>query len=234
MEKNEAIFTQYKGLYPAFEEVFLERGTLIFPSNLEINLKDIDLSSIPEENYQMNATNFYVYISNRFYIHNIEEYEQTIDDILNKFTQLNLSENDITALQKFAYDFWLRLHLFTNEACLAKDEDFTVELLRRRSVITASLQSPAPAAQIITNIYNQNLRNSFDNNTYPENDSDEMNANKSQQKGISLMRNKPGLPPTIESIDESKLGIAGFTSVILVIALTIAFGIYLATNLFTQ
>ena len=45
MEKNEAIFTQYKGLYPAFEEVFLERGTLIFPSNLEINLKDIDLSS---------------------------------------------------------------------------------------------------------------------------------------------------------------------------------------------
>ena len=35
-----------------------------------------------------------LYISNHFYIHNIEEYEQTIDDILNKFTQLNLSEND--------------------------------------------------------------------------------------------------------------------------------------------
>lgn len=238
--QNEAIITAYKGKYPAFDESIIEHGTLLLANGLEIDLNSVSLKDIPENNFKMSPTNLYIYLSNHFYKHNPEDYEKDIEDVLKRFTDLKLSEADIILLQKFTYDFWLRLQLFNTEPTLEKDEGFMQELLKRRNVITASLQSPSQAANVISNTYNQNLRNAITeseanlNSTANNNYDTQASQGKENIKGISLARNKPGLPSTIENPDNSKLGIAGFASVVLIVALTIAFGAYLATTLFTK
>lgn len=241
VSRNKAIITACKGKYPALDEAIIKDETLLLANGLEIDLNTVSLKKIPENNFNMSPTNLYIYLSNHFYKHNPRDYENEIEEVLKRFTDLRLNEADIILLQKFAYDFWLRLQLFHTEPALEKDEGFMQELLKRRNVITASLQSPSQAASVISNTYNQNLRNAIAeseanlNSTNNNNNYDTQEAQgKGNAKGISLARNKPGLPSTIENPDDSRLGIAGFASVVLIVALTIAFGAYLATTLFTK
>ncbi|MDE6284203.1 MAG: hypothetical protein K2M17_00445 [Bacilli bacterium] len=224
---NKTVFARLKGLYPALDNVTLAQNTLFFPEGLRVPLTEINLGSIPTANFQMSPQNFYIYLNNHFCNHDENKYHEEISQIFTLFRRPSLTNAEIIKLKRYALDFWLRLRLFSNEPCLDKDGDYLQELIVRRKVITESFNSTTLAAQTIQETYNQNVSQSIEE---AQSNNTENEQGKNSSKGLGLTRNKPGLPPTIEE-ENTPLGISGFTSLALIIGVTIAFGIYLALAL---
>lgn len=227
---NESIFEEYKKAFSSLSNLEYKDGTLIFPNGREV---EVDISTLPIAIFEMDPESLYIYLSNHFYNHDEEVYNKEVETIFNLFTQLIITEDEIVILKKFAYDFWLRLQLYSNEKVLANDESFMKELMARRKVITESYRSASEAATILTETYNQNLiqTENTNNNIQESNQNTQVQSN---ERGLALTRQKAGVPSVLENdfdTKPSKLGVAGFTSVVIIICATLAAGAYLALAL---
>ena len=224
-EKSQELFAIYKQTNPDLKEVKYYDNQIIFPEGI-VAISTSDFKKLPAYIFDMNRANIYIYLSNQFFKHEENSYRKEIDTIFNLFTQLSISEEDTIILKKFAYDFLLRLQLFSSETNLSNDEDYVRELMERRKVITESYKSSSLAAGVITSTYNQNLQESI-NKQNQENDNNP-GQGQTYSQGLSLSRTKDGFPPIINNDDDKKIGAAGFTKIILILETTIVFGLYLA------
>lgn len=223
-EKTKELFAIYKQTNPALKDVKYENNQITFPEGI-VSISTSDFRHLPVYVFDMNRANIYIYLSNRFFKHDEKVYEEEIDTVFNLFTKLSISEEDTIILKRFAYDFLLRLQLFSSETNLSNDEDYVKELMARRKVITESYKSVSPAANVITSAYNQNLEESINKQT--QKDDTNPGQGQTHSQGLALSRTKEGLPPIIDDEDK-KVGVAGFTKIILILEATIAFGLYLA------
>lgn len=220
---NEILFKEYQEKYPNLATVRYENNKLIF-GTLSIDLSKISLKNIPENVFNFSPLNLYTYLNNEFYKNDPQHYQERIDIIFNLFLKLSLTPKEVIILKQFAYDFWLRLKLFYEEPSISKDEFFMNELKARQKVITESFKSSSLAGNQIKDIYNTLVSKETTINS----NNDPTEQNHTENKGLSLVRTKPGLPTTLD--EEEKLGIAGFSSALLILITTLVVGLYLASK----
>ncbi|MEG1506281.1 MAG: hypothetical protein RR478_02160 [Bacilli bacterium] len=217
-QANELYLQKMKLKYPQLENLNYSNNNLSFLGS-EISLGDLFLGSIQEKFYQMSAEDLFIYIKYRFYVHNEGEYEQIIHKILILIDDDFVSKEDEVMLSNFAIDFWFRSKLFLSEKVFNEDKNYINELISRRSVINKAYQKESIASNIIINTYNKNLTDDTNNNI------------NSKSHGLALVRTKDGMPVYHNDDDEQNLDIAGFTSILLIVIATIAFGLILASVL---
>ncbi|MEG0977462.1 MAG: hypothetical protein RSF02_02790 [Bacilli bacterium] len=220
-QANELYLQKMKLKYPQLENLNCSNNNLSFLGS-EISLNDLFLGTIPDEICQMSAEDLFIYIKYKFYIHNKNEYEALINQIFILLDDDLIMEDDALMLSNFAIDFWYRSKLFLGEKALFDNIDFINELMSRRKVIDKSYELNTVATNIIISTYNECLTN----------DTNEKNNNvNSKGYGLSLVRVKDGMPVYHFDDDEQKLDVAGFTSILLIVIATIAFGLILASVL---
>lgn len=213
---NSMLLKEYKAKYPTLNEVFYEDGKLIFP---EGSIIISDLSTIPETVFTMQRENIYLYLSNKYYEHDNSITDAQINYIFSLFSKFELSAEEQLYLKRFTYDFWLRLKLYYGEPILEHNSEFVFELLNRQKVITESYNSSTKAANIIKTIYNQKVSQDNANNI-------EETSSQTEGKVISLNRSKQGIPKLLDD-EFLRLNAAGFTRIVLILAVTVVIGIYL-------
>lgn len=229
IDPNEIVFTELKKQHLSLANVNYESGKLIFP-NGQVPLDGIELELFPSKIFDMSPENLYIYFSNKFYFHLPEQYNEEINYIFRLFTQLIITEEEEIRLKKFALDFWLRNKLLITENALAADLAFQQEYFARRNVLTRSYESGLMAASILTKTYNDIVEQEPKNDTNENNQSNEQNL--SQGLALTRTRTKAGTPAVLEEESpRERFGIAGFMSTVLILALTMGFGIYIAIQI---
>lgn len=212
----------------AGEVVFLNNKDLNGIDNAFLNLDDKDLFDYIKNIYLLDSLD-----SNQvqlFFSPNTS-LEDTIRlvAIIDETTELN--DNNIYLLKAFAKKYMARCRIYANNKDLFDTlqettlsiRKFNQELLNSHNVMDQARNYPQSEASIILyNAYEQEL--------------DGIDNSNNQDKGISLTRAKPGLKgyDDFEAMEKTymeqknSLGAAGFTSIAIIIAVTIVFGIYLA------
>lgn len=194
--------------------------------------------------FQLIPQDIFEYLRNGFYYQSPNE----IPKIKNMITtELVITEDEAQQLKTFVNQFIKRLNIYMNNKILfdngMQDVDlnnFLSNLLERRKVIEGARTGiyKSIAANIISNEYNQFI-NSLNTLETPANyeQENEQIMNNSLERGMSLTRKPPQnigyIFPEQEDIDrqierEQHLGIAGFTSIILILGTVITIGMYLA------
>ena len=210
---NETYFRELKNRFPNLNSVAYQDGKLFFP-NGTLALNSFLLKDILPSTFMLQVKNIYYYLGYQYYKAKDEE----ITKVLELFPQVNLTEEDKVFLKNFARDYALRVSMYNEEApILNQDEIFMLELQRRQKVIGESFTRNSEGAQIISSNYTEKINQSMNDN---------MASNNSLNQGLALTRTKNGLPPLIENNDN--LGIAGFTTIFIVILTTVIAGVYIA------
>lgn len=233
---NEKILTNYQRLYPNLKDFSYDatNDALIYEGNA-INLNGDGLSRIDPVFFQMLPEDIFAYIKCGFYVNANEN--QGIEAL---FNQLVITEEEVISLESFAQRFNIKCQIYSrnkqllDELAMKNDSvaSFTKSLIESNNLINqARLLSDNPAigmsaASILYHAYENDIQKINSASLANEN-----NNESTQEKGMSLTRTKAGFSGFDEEryIEEkSRLGIAGFSSIILLIAATITAGIYLA------
>ncbi len=201
------------------------------------------LNHIDSAFFQLVPQDIFEYLKNGFYFQSPNE----LSKIRNMITsEMVITEEEEKQLKTFVRQYFKRLAIYTNNKVLFDDgmqedidlKDFVRNLLERQKIINGVRTGiyHSVAANIITDEYNaidSELNNSQIN--LDVNTESEGKADISQEREMSLTRQKPGFLSQ-EEIDrqieqEQRLGMAGFTSIILIIVSAVTFGMYLALKL---
>lgn len=201
--------------------------------------------------FQLGAQDVFEYLKNSLYFQSRNE----MDKIRNMITsEIVITEDEQNQLKSFVRQYFKRLAIYTNNKILfdngiKKDidlKDFVSDLLERQKIINGVRTGiyHSVAANIIIKEYNAISSELSANQVVQSNPTEQTNEfaqtnenNNELDRSMSLTRQKPGYNfPSQEEIDrqvekEQYLGMAGFTSIILIIASAITFGIYLALRL---
>ncbi len=221
MDDNESFFKELQSKYPNLANVTYQNGNLTFP-NGTVALNGFSLKQILTSTFNMKDTNIFYYLGYGFYRTNDEE----INKIFSLFPQLVITEEEENLLKRFAQDYVIRQMLYNEEApILSQDSIFTVEFAKRQKIIVESFKRPLITANIIASTYTEeiNKKMNANNNQTSNNQSDTL------EKGISLTKNKHSEPPLLAPSDN--LGVGGFTTIFIIIMVTIIAGVYIAWKL---
>ena len=186
--------------------------------------------------FQMVPQDIFEYLQNGFYFQSPNE----INKIRNMITtEIVITEEEEKQLKTFVRQYFKRLAIYTNnnilfdngiQANIEELKNFASNLLERQKIINGVRTGiyHSVAAEIITGEYNA-ISNELGNN-----------QNNELDRGLSLTRQKPSGNNIVfleqEDVDRQteqsqRLGVAGFTSIILIISAAVTFGMYLALQL---
>lgn len=189
--------------------------------------------------FQMVPQDIFDYLKNGLYFQSPNEIAKIKSMITN---ELIITEEEENQLKLFVKQYIKRLEIYINNKILFDNgiknidlNNFINNLLERRQVINGVRTGIYPnsvAANIITQEYNKITSELNDNLPTQTNETNDL------QQTMSLTRKKTGtyIFPEQEDIDrkvakEQHLGMAGFTSIVLIISAAVTFGMYLALKL---
>lgn len=228
-----------KEKYPNLKDFYYDETTdTLTYSGLSFSPAGYALSHTDSVFFQMGAQDIFEYLKNGFYFQSPNEMSKIINMIT---TEIVITEEEQEKLKTFVRQYFKRLAIYTNNKILFDNgiendidlKDFVNDLLERQKVINGvrTCIYHSIAANIIIEEYNAI------NNELNPSILDESTQNNELNRGMSLTREKLGYKfPSQEEIDsqiekEQHLGMAGFTSIILIISAAITFGMYLALQL---
>ncbi|MBE6140477.1 MAG: hypothetical protein E7172_02950 [Firmicutes bacterium] len=206
MTDNNRIFENIITKYPQLRLLKYQDDYLIY-NNDTLFIGDWKFSNIDEKFYQLSAENLFIFLKNKFYIHDINIYSDLVNKVNELFKKIILTEEDIKLLQDFAHDFWLRKKLFLNEEIISKDINFVSEFTYRNKVFILAQNTNTLASIVLIDALNEDFKK------------DTQNAENNLNQGLSLTKTKEGIPKLI--VDD----INGFTNIILIIGITVVIGI---------
>lgn len=230
-EKNKEKYPNLQGFeYDENTDTLTFNGQTVSPAGYALSHTDPVF-------FQMIPQDIFTYLKNGFYFQSPNE----ISKIKNMITsELVITEDEENILKTFVKQYFKRLEIYVNNKLLfdesLQDIDlntFVNNLLDRRNVIEGvktGLYPNSVAANIIIAEYTQ-ITEQLDNS---------QQSNKEMERPMTLTRKQPKsisyIFPEQEDVDrqverEQRFGIAGFTSVVLIIATAITFGMYLALKL---
>lgn len=203
------------------------------------------LSRIDPAFFQLVPEDIFAYLKNGLYYQSPSEISKIRSMIT---TELVITEEEQAQLRFFVRQYFKRLAIYTNNNFLfvsKMDEseslkDFASDLLERQKIVNGVRTGIYRniAATIILQEYDSISNELKNNQPVQTNTAEQSNENNNElNRGMSLTRQKPGYNfQSQEEIDrqterEQHLGMAGFTSLILVISAAITFGMYLALKL---
>ena len=215
-----------------------------------VYLNGKDLNGIDSAFLNLNDIDLFDYIKNVYLLDSLSSHEvaeffkspSNLEDTIRLVSivrePIELNEQNKVLLKNFAKKYIARCRIYANNKDLfdrlqeisPSIRAFDQELLNSHNVMDLARNFPqSEANKILYDAYEQEL-NGIDN-------SNEQNNNQNLDKGMSLTRTKNGLKnyDDFEAMEKAyinqknSLGTAGFTSIAIIIAVTVVIGIYLAS-----
>jgi len=235
---NDAILKNYQKTYPNLAEFTYDVTTdaLVYEGNY-VKLNGYGLSRIDPIFFNMMPEDIFIYMKNGFY-QNAQEDKQ-INEYLSQFV---ITEEEIGFINSYVERYIERLNIYARnrdvfDKYLSNDsiKDFMESIRNAKKIIDFAKNN---AKENNSSVYSM-LRNAYDKEMASMNQNNEQE--KTIDKTLSLSRtnskfsgfsefekNKQYLK---ELNDRSKLSVAGYTSILLIIATTVSVGMYLAIQL---
>lgn len=226
--------SNYQKNYPNLAEFTYDANSdcLVYEGNF-IKLNGYGLSRIDPVFFNLNPEDIFTYLKNAFYRN--DEYSMQIINLTN---QIVITEEEQQFIYNFVSQYFLRLNIYaSNRNVFDKyfDNDsikaFMKEIKQSRNIIDKAKeigsQNEYSVYGMILSQYNNELNS--------------MNQSQGLDNGVSLTRAKPGFSGYSEfqnnenylrQLQKSqKMNVAGYTSIILIVASALTFGMYLAFQL---
>ncbi len=226
--------SNYQKNYPNLAEFTYDANSdcLVYEGNF-IKLNGYGLSRIDPVFFNLNPEDIFTYLKNAFYRN--DEYSMQIINLTN---QIVITEEEQQFIYNFVNQYFLRLNIYaSNRNVFDKyfDNDsikaFMKEIKQSKNIIDKAKeigsQNEYSVYGMILSQYNNELNS--------------MNQSQGLDNGVSLTRAKPGFSGYSEfqnnenylkQLQESqKMNMAGYTSIILIVASALTFGMYLAFQL---
>lgn len=192
--------------------------------------------------FELVPESIFAYLKNGFYFQSPNELAKIKNIVA---AEIVITEEEVLQLKKFVIQYLIRLTIYTNNKLLIDSKanqdnplnDFLINLYERGKVIDGAKSGfyKSPAAQIIKEEYEE-----FIKPQKTENNINNQSLDNNLDRGMTLTRKAPKnityIFPEQQDVDEAfnkkqHLGMAGFTSIVLIIATAITFGMYLALKL---
>lgn len=228
---NQTILNNYQKSYPNLAEFSYDvaNDSLVYEGNY-IKLNGYALSRIDPVFFNMMPEDIFIYIKNGFYQQ--ANHAELINDYLNQFV---ITEEEIDFIKKYIFMYIERLNIY------ARNRDIFDRFIDNQS-IKNFLDDIKKAKDIVDKAKSLGTPNS--NTVYGfildayNGEMSSMNQNKTQEKELSLTRTNPNFAgfqefdkneEYLRQLNESqKMNMAGYTSIILIVATALTFGMYLA------
>lgn len=238
---NDAILKNYQKTYPNLAEFTYDVTTdaLVYEGNY-VKLNGYGLSRIDPIFFNMMPEDIFIYMKNGFY-QNAQEDKQ-INEYLSQFV---ITEEKIGFINSYVERYIERLNIYARnrdvfDKYLSNDsiKDFMESIRNAKKIIDFAKNN---AKENNSSVYSM-LRNAYDKEMASMNQNNEQE--KTIDKTLSLSRTNSKFSGFSEFEkneqylkelnDRSKLSVAGYTSILLIIATTISVGMYLAIQLFLK
>lgn len=235
---NDAILKNYQKTYPNLAEFTYDATTdaLIYEGNY-VKLNGYGLSRIDPIFFNMMPEDIFIYMKNGFY-QNAQEDKQ-INEYLSQFV---ITEEEIGFINSYVERYIERLNIYARnrdvfDKYLSNDsiKDFMESIRNAKKIIDFAKNN---AKENNSSVYSM-LRNAYDKEMASMNQNNEQE--KTIDKTLSLSRTNSKFSGFSEFEkneqylkelnDRSKLSVAGYTSILLIIATTVSVGMYLAIQL---
>jgi hypothetical protein len=235
---NDAILKNYQKTYPNLAEFTYDVTTdaLVYEGNY-VKLNGYGLSRIDPIFFNMMPEDIFIYMKNGFY-QNAQEDKQ-INEYLSQFV---ITEEEIGFINSYVERYIERLNIYARnrdvfDKYLSNDsiKDFMESIRNAKKIIDFAKNN---AKENNNSVYSM-LRNAYDKEMASMNQNNEQE--KTIDKTLSLTRTNSKFSGFSEFEkneqylkelnDRSKLSVAGYTSILLIIATTVSVGMYLAIQL---
>ncbi len=218
--------------YPNLRDFKFDGNTLTYNDNF-IENAEIGINHTAAIFFQMIPSDIFDYLKNGFYYPSNKELEK-VKSMLSQ--EIIITEEEAEILKKFARDYLKRLQMYANNEFLFKSnpdnpdlEDFLKDLKIRKDIMTNLGNNISVAANIINN----EINNMSNNN---QEQAQEQNKNSELERGFSRTRTNPNFNYRFreqEEIDaenerKNKLGLAGFSNIVLILISALTFGMFIA------
>lgn len=239
---NEKVLANYQKMYPNLQGfVYSKDDDSLVYNGEKVSLNGNSLSHIDPVFFEMSPEDIFSFLKNGFYLNNSDSIH--VSALLEQFV---ITEEEVTFLENFARKFNERCRIYANNKDLldrlsdsnVNVKSFCKELIEsHRIVYQAQMEANASiigtnAASILYQAYEHDLNDSSKQNTNEE--------SLNNERRFALTRIKPNSGMNYEDFEamekeymnsKDRLGVAGFTSILLLIAVTAAAGIYLALSI---
>ena len=238
---NDAILKNYQKTYPNLAEFTYDVTTdaLVYEGNY-VKLNGYGLSRIDPIFFNMMPEDIFIYMKNGFY-QNAQEDKQ-INEYLSQFV---ITEEEIGFINSYVERYIERLNIYARnrdvfDKYLSNDsiKDFMESIRNAKKIIdfakNNAKENNSSVYSMLRNAYDKEMASMNQNNEQEETVDKPLSLTRTNSKfsGFSeFEKNKQYLK---ELNDRSKLSVAGYTSILLIIATTISVGMYLAIQLFLK
>lgn len=238
---NDAILKNYQKTYPNLAEFTYDVTTdaLVYEGNY-VKLNGYGLSRIDPVFFNMMPEDIFIYMKNGFY-QNAQEDKQ-INEYLSQFV---ITEEEIGFINSYVERYIERLNIYARnrdvfDKYLSNDsiKDFMESIRNAKKIIDFAKNNAKEndnfVYSMLRNAYDKEMASMNQNNEQEETIDKTLSLTRTNSKFSGFSEFEKNEQYLKELNDRSKLSVAGYTSILLIIATTISVGMYLAIQLFLK
>lgn len=238
---NDAILKNYQKTYPNLAEFTYDVTTdaLVYEGNY-VKLNGYGLSRIDPVFFNMMPEDIFIYMKNGFY-QNAQEDKQ-INEYLSQFV---ITEEEIGFINSYVERYIERLNIYARnrdvfDKYLSNDsiKDFMESIRNAKKIIdfakNNAKKNDNSVYSMLRNAYDKEMASMNQNNEQEETIDKTLSLTRTNSKFSGFSEFEKNEQYLKELNDRSKLSVAGYTSILLIIATTISAGMYLAIQLFLK
>lgn len=238
---NDAILKNYQKTYPNLAEFTYDVTTdaLVYEGNY-VKLNGYGLSRIDPIFFNMMPEDIFIYMKNGFY-QNAQEDKQ-INEYLSQFV---ITEEEIGFINSYVERYIERLNIYARnrdvfDKYLSNDsiKDFMESIRNAKKIIdfakNNAKENNNSVYSMLRNAYDKEMASMNQNNEQEETIDKTLSLTRTNSKFSGFSEFEKNEQYLKELNDRSKLSVAGYTSILLIIATTISVGMYLAIQLFLK
>lgn len=238
---NDAILKNYQKTYPNLAEFTYDVTTdaLVYEGNY-VKLNGYGLSRIDPIFFNMMPEDIFIYMKNGFY-QNAQEDKQ-INEYLSQFV---ITEEEIGFINSYVERYIERLNIYDRnrdvfDKYLSNDsiKDFMESIRNAKKIIdfakNNAKENDNSVYSMLRNAYDKEMASMNQNNEQEETIDKTLSLTRTNSKFSGFSEFEKNEQYLKELNDRSKLSVAGYTSILLIIATTISVGMYLAIQLFLK
>lgn len=238
---NDAILKNYQKTYPNLAEFTYDVTTdaLVYEGNY-VKLNGYGLSRIDPIFFNMMPEDIFIYMKNGFY-QNAQEDKQ-INEYLSQFV---ITEEEIGFINSYVERYIERLNIYARnrnvfDKYLSNDsiKDFMESIRNAKKIIdfakNNAKENDNSVYSMLRNAYDKEMASMNQNNEQEETIDKPLSLTRTNSKFSGFSEFEKNEQYLKELNDRSKLSVAGYTSILLIIATTVSVGMYLAIQLFLK
>lgn len=235
---NDAILKNYQKTYPNLAEFTYDVTTdaLVYEGNY-VKLNGYGLSRIDPIFFNMMPEDIFIYMKNGFY-QNAQEDKQ-INEYLSQFV---ITEEEIGFINSYVERYIERLNIYARnrdvfDKYLSNDsiKDFMESIRNAKKIIdfakNNAKENNSSVYSMLRNAYDKEMASMNQNNEQEETIDKTLSLTRTNSKFSGFSEFEKNEQYLKELNDRSKLSVAGYTSILLIITTTVSVGMYLAIQL---